>query len=242
MLQFLTGQAAGRIMSEEALQLFRFPCPHCKRVLKAPVQWAGRRGVCPSCQQSVIFPESHLGAIPSRTAEQLRAVIADAQDAPPMEEISADRFALLLAQGTCVEYGMARQLLAQRKLPVRQWRRLLRLAAEREGMRMHLAKQPMSIAETLEAAEAGDEGAAAALSADSAASDAGTIIVRFVHFMRHGTCAACKNDRTGLCCVYQTFDYFVTTHTINEERKKKWMHYANEIFGLTSAVRANVTN
>lgn len=238
MLHFLTGQASGRIMGEEAMQLFRFPCPHCSRVLKAPVEWAGRRGVCPSCQQSVVFPKTHLSAIPSRTAEQLRAVIDNAPDAPLMEEVSVDRFALLLAQGTCVEFGMARQILAERKLPVRQWRRILRLAAEREGMRMHLAKQPMSIADALDAAEAGDSSAAEALSADAVASDPGSIIIRFVHFMRHGTCPACKNDRTGLCCVYQTMDYFITTHTINDDRRRKWMHYANEIFGLTTGSAA----
>lgn len=222
-------------MSEEAMQLFRFPCPHCSRVLKAPVEWAGRRGVCPSCQKSVVFPKTHLSAIPSRTAEQLRAVIDNAPDAPLMDDVSADRFALLIAQGTCVELGMARQLLAERKLPVRQWRRILRIAAEREGMRLHLTKQPISIADALEAAEAGDESAVEALSADAVASDPASVIIRFVHFMRHGTCPACKNDRTGLCCVYQTFDYFITTHTIAEDRRRKWLHYANEIFGLTAA-------
>lgn len=220
-------------MSEEAMQLFRFPCPHCKRVLKAPLEWAGRRGVCPSCQNSVLFPKTHLSAIPSRTAEQLRAVVADTPDAAPMDELTADRFALLLAQGTCVEFGMARQLLAERKLPVRQWRRILRIAAEREGLRLHVARQPLSIADTLEAAEAGDESAAAALSADAVSSDACSIIIRFIHFMRHGTCPACKNDRTGLCCIYQTSEYFATTQNIPEDRRTKLRHYARDIFGLT---------
>jgi hypothetical protein len=105
-------------------------------------------------------------------------------------------------------------------------------------MRLHLTKQPISIADALEAAEAGDESAVEALSADAVASDPASVIIRFVHFMRHGTCPACRNDRTGLCCVYQTFDYFIATHTVADDRRRKWLQYANEIFGLVAGKTA----
>ncbi len=225
-------------MSEPAtpMQLFRFPCPHCGRVLKAPLGWAGKKGVCPSCQQSVMFPNTHLSEMESQTSLQLKSVISES--APEMDHASADRFAMLISQGTCVEYAMARELLGNRKMPLRQWRRVLRLAAEREGLRMHLSQQPASIADALEAAEKGDFSGAKALSADSTTSEAWSLIVRFVHFLKHDTCPACANDRTGLCCIYQTMDYFITTQNVAPQRRAKWQHVASEIYGLPAGKKS----
>ena len=172
-------------------ELYRFGCPLCGRILKAPLPRAGQPGECPACRRSITLP----GALcESWTLQQVGVVLADSDQ--PVEERTLDRAALLLAQGTCLEYTMGREQLPG-ALSVRQWRRLLVLGASRELIRLDIARKMHDPALAEVPASFADH-------PDAAAGHAWTLMVRYLHFNGHGVCAACAADRTGMSCIYQS--------------------------------------
>src|ERR1700743_3101180 len=94
--------------------LIRFPCPHCKKILKARARWAGRRGTCPRCNQPILFPPAGSGTAPdlqSRTVKQLHTLISE-DDNITIDEADSDRLSMLLSLATCRDFQAAQKLLA----------------------------------------------------------------------------------------------------------------------------------
>jgi len=46
-----------------------FKCPHCKKLLEAKDELAGRKGACPDCGQTVTVPDTPAGEIPAQTED-----------------------------------------------------------------------------------------------------------------------------------------------------------------------------
>jgi CTP:molybdopterin cytidylyltransferase MocA len=225
-------------MSEtSSISLFRFTCPHCQKVLKARTEWAGRRGVCPTCNQAIQFPSYTPPSAASRTAQQLLQLVAHG-DNPALTDADSDRLAMLLSQGTCRDYSLARKLLAARAqaggsaFSPRQWRRVLNSAAARESMRLHIEEQLERLAEI---PDDDSEPAAILAAADAAAvanPNAWTIIARYLYFIRHDTCEQCREDPTGLSCIYLTLESFTAARHISAERAANWQKICHHHLGL----------
>ncbi len=197
--------------------LFRFTCPHCKKVLKARTQWAGRSGICPNCKTSVQFPAYTPPSTKSRTAQQLIQLIAD-HDNLTFDDNDGDRLSMLLSQATCRDFALARKLLDQRPLSPRQWRRLLSSAAARESMRLRIEEQLERIAEISD----DDEEPTALLAANEVTNpDAWKIIARFLYYLRHDTCEKCQRDPTGLSCIYLTVETFLQARQVSPRTRRQ---------------------
>lgn len=222
-------------MAHSHLMLYRFTCPSCLRILKAPVQWAGRRGQCPNCQKSVEFPHTALGQGNSWTAEQLHGIIGRSD--VPFQAQEQDRLATLLAQATCMEYRMAGTLLAGRKLSARQWRRVLVVAEQRESLRLNLLSH-LDRFTTLETPVSSYETGAPMLALPEQPAGAATsqaarhIVLRYLHHHRHGTCPACQQNPTGMACSYRDFPTFLTLAKWKPHRLEKWLQASGEALGL----------
>jgi hypothetical protein len=217
-------------MSEATMSLFRFTCPHCQKVLKARTEWAGKRGVCPTCNKAIQFPVYTAPSSSSRTAQQLIQLVS-VDDNVTVDENDSDRLAMLLSQGTCRDYELARKLLDNRPLSAKQWRRLLNSAAARESMRLHIEEQLERLAEIPD-----DDSEPAALLAAVEAStnnpNAWKIITRFLYFLRHSHCEECQQDRTGMSCIYLTFDGFTQARQVPPDRAANWQKICHHHLGL----------
>lgn len=227
-------------MASSYLVLYRFTCPHCSRILKAPVQWAGRKGVCPSCQKSVEFPTTALGQGNSWTSEQLHKIIASIDAL--MDDADTDRLAMLLAQGTCMEYRMSSELLDGRKPSARQWRRILVLAEQRESLRMDLLAHLDRPAFAEEDPLMIEGGASLSLpSLDGGGPTPGIaatqIVMRYLHHTRHGPCSGCRDNPTGMDCVYRDFESFLALAKWNRARQEKWERACRDSLGLVTVAR-----
>jgi hypothetical protein len=215
-----------------AISLFRFACPHCQKVLKARTEWAGKKGMCPTCNKPIQFPAYTPPSSASRTAQQLiQLVKPEGDDNLTFDENDSDRLAMLLSQGTCRDYGLAKKLLDGRPLSPRQWRRTLNSAAARESMRLHIEQQLERLAEIPD-----DDAEPAALLAAVEAStndpNAWKIIIRFLYFLRHAACAPCQQDPTGLSCIYLTFEAFTQARQIPDDRAANWQKIVHHHLGL----------
>jgi len=224
-------------MAETAF-LFRFTCPHCGRILKAPQSWAGHLGACPSCQKTVTFPATTPEPAKSWTLQQVLLVLAD--DDVAINNGAFDQAGMLLAQGTCAEYAMVRELLPAGKLSVRQWRRILTLAGTRELLRLQLlTRLDDALLDEKDFDENSDPADPAFALLPDHAQDisigAWQIMTRYLHYSRHGTCALCKHNPTGLHCVYQTFETFVAATGWDGDRQAKWERVCRQSLGLGSA-------
>jgi hypothetical protein len=220
-------------MSETTtISLFRFACPHCQKVLKARTEWAGKRGVCPTCNQAIQFPAYSPPSASSRTAQQLLQLVAP-EDNITFDDNDSDRLAMLLSQGTCRDYDLARTLLDNRPLSTKQWRRALNSAATRESMRLHIEEQLERLAEI---PDDDSDPAALIVAAETANAsshpNAWKIIVRYLYFLRHNVCPQCLEDRTGLSCIYLHFDGFSYARLISEDRAANWQKICHHHLGL----------
>lgn len=214
-------------MSETTTQVFRFTCPNCQKVLKAPAEWAGRRGVCPFCQRTVTFPK--VQDLPrSRTADQLLKLISPDEDMLPDEQ-EADKIAMLLSQGTCRDYLLASKLIGTQAFSARAWRRILNSAAGREAMRFKIEEQLEKLAEIPDDDE---DPAALVVASEQTNPNAWKIMVRYLYYLRHGTCDRCKDDMTGLRCMYLTWDDFCKTRLIQRDRAANWEKICKHHLGL----------
>jgi len=224
----------GCFMSETdaSLSLFRFTCPACRKVLKARTEWAGKRGLCPTCHAPIHFPAYTPPSSTSRTAQQLLQLVSP-DDNLTFGEEDSDRLAMLLSQGTCRDFDLAKKLLDSRPLSPRQWRRTLNSAAARESMRLQIEEQLERLAEI---PDDDTEPAAllAAADAGGAASNpnAWKIITRFLYFLRHSTCLTCLGDKTGLSCIYLTFDAFTAARQVPPDRAASWQKICHHHLGL----------
>jgi hypothetical protein len=204
--------------SSPAVSHYRCICPHCQKVLKIRVDWAGKKGVCPQCRGAVDFPPFRMPSASSATQKQLLRLIGEA-DNPTLDDGQIDRLALLFSQGTCRDYQMADQLLRDRTLSPRQWRRVLSAADLRESMRLRIEQRL-----TAPPAPDPDDSEAAALWAvgDTASPNAWRILARYLYFQRHGYCDKCNANPTGMHCIYLTFDGFLAARSIPLPRADHW--------------------
>jgi hypothetical protein len=208
--------------------IFRFTCPSCKKVLKASVKWAGRRGACPNCKQPVTFPAYKAPNPKSRTA-QLLLTLVNEEDNLTVDDNDADKLSMLLSQATCRDFQHAQKLLDSRPLSPRQWRRLLSSAAARESMRFDIEEQLERVADS---PDDDSEASAILAAADATNPDAWKIMTRFLYFLRHGPCENCKKDPTGLSCIYLSFDNFLRARQVNAERAANWQKICHHHLGL----------
>ena len=184
------------------MRFLRFACPHCAKVLKIRAEAAGSpsggegpvRGRCPQCGIEVEFCRD-VATEKSRTARALEGLLSEKEWG--MREGQFQRLALLLSQGTCRDYALGRELLGGRGLSAREWRRALKEAAVREIMRRRLEVSVLG--------DAPSEVFSFCEDAEDEAQGAWEIMVRFIHHGRHGDCEACRENPTGLACVYLHF-------------------------------------
>jgi hypothetical protein len=208
--------------------VFRFTCPSCHKVLKASVNWAGKRGACPNCKQPITFPAYKPPNPQSRTAQQLLALVHE-EDNLTVDDTDADKLSMLLSQATCRDFQLAQKLLDNRPLSPRQWRRLLSSAAARESMRFHIEEQLERLAEIPD----DDSDPSALLAAESPANpDAWKVITRFLYFLRHGPCENCQHDPTGLSCIYLAFATFLSARQVSPDRAHNWQKICHHHLGL----------
>jgi hypothetical protein len=207
-------------------QVLRLPCPHCQRVLKIPFAWAGKRGTCPACNKSIAFSKTLVTEVAqSKLGESIRSMLAENDE--PLDEKAFDQVTLLLSQGTCRDYKLVLTTLGDRKLSAKQWRRALSAAAARESMRLHIESQLDRLPDIEE-----DEVTSLAVIEAPAAHDSWQIIARFGYFLRHDTCSKCKEDPTGLRCIYLNYADFLKARQISDERSQRWEKVAQHLLGL----------
>jgi hypothetical protein len=197
-------------------------------VLKIRAQWAGKRGTCPQCLKSVDFPVLRPVASHSVTTHQLLKLVAE-DDESTLDNAQAERLSLLLSQGACIDYRMADQLLKDRPLSPRQWRRILNAADLREAMRIRFEAQAASD----EAPTNGDdEPLSMQIAPDEVAPNAWKILARFLYYQRHGTCEACNANPTGTDCIYRTFEALLAARRIPEARAGNWQVILHRHLGI----------
>jgi|GEM_PF-1970984 DNA-directed RNA polymerase subunit M/transcription elongation factor TFIIS len=63
--------------------MIKFSCPHCGKSINTPDQYAGKRGKCPGCQQSIPIPAPSATDVPVAKTKSSQAAI---QAQPPAEE------------------------------------------------------------------------------------------------------------------------------------------------------------
>jgi hypothetical protein len=228
-------------MSVNAENMYRFACPACKRILKAPLSWAGRRGFCPKCNKALHFPrKTALFSAQEEGAQTLLKLVSES--AAPLDENDADRLSLLMSQGSCLDYSMAQRFLAGRQLPARQWRKLLPVAGTREAMRLQLAE---AVERATTETDSPSDDLAIALPPDESADQfalAWEIMVRFQDHIRHGTCQGCKDDPSGMRCIYQSFESFAETRNFDSEDCRRWAKLCRQIFGLVGSTEPRTTS
>ncbi|HVX83958.1 MAG TPA: hypothetical protein VH253_04005 [Phycisphaerae bacterium] len=214
--------------------LNRFTCPSCGKVIKARAEWAGRSAKCPFCQQPFTVPAPPTGPAGSqgsaRMSRQLADLVAEEQ-AAGVEDHEAERLALLLAQGTCREYHMVQELLAGRKMPARQWRRVLTSAGAQELLR---EKVEQAAARTPDQDPPDDVPIALLVASDPAAAAelAWTILARYLYFLSHGICDGCKNDVSGMSCIYQSLDRLAEARSVAPDRLQGWRESVRQHVGI----------
>lgn len=215
-------------MSQSPAPRYRCTCPHCKKVLKIRPEWAGKRGTCPQCLKPVDFPMLRPIASHSATTHQLLKLVSEDDD-PMLDDAQSERLSLLLSQGACIDYRMADELLKERALSPRQWRRILNAADLREAMRLRFEAQAATDGP---ATNGDDEPLAMQLAADDAAPNAWKILSRFLYYQRHGTCAGCNVNPTGTACIYRTFESLLEARNIPESRAGNWKSILHRHLGL----------
>ncbi len=212
-------------MSNDAdtLEVFRFSCPHCRKVMRVPLDRGGTPGTCPHCREKVAFPEFRKPSGSSATTKQLLKQLS-AEDDPSVDEAAVEKLSLYLSQGTCRDYAMAHGLLKKRALSARQWRKVLNNADLRERMRLRLEQRIEG--------DASEEPIALEVAGEVLSSRAWEVLARFLYFQRHPTCEGCKKDPTGMECVYLTFEDFLTRREIASSRAGRWRTLLQHQLGL----------
>lgn len=206
--------------------VFRLPCPHCQRVLKVPLEWAGRRGACPACQKPIEFPKSLATQVTqSKLGETILSLVSESDEG--LDDKTFDQVALLLSQGTCRDYQLAKAALGDRRLSARQWRRILAAAGTRESMRQHIESQLDRLPDIAE-----DEVPSLAVVEAPPSQDAWQIMARYAYYLRHDTCPACKDDPTGLHCIYLNYTDFAKARNIPADRSARWEKIVQHLLGL----------
>jgi len=208
--------------------MYRCTCPHCQKVLRLRVEWAGKRGTCPQCKNTVEFPAYRPPSSKSATTQQLLRVVAEV-DEPTLDEGQSEQLALLLSQGTCIDYSMADKLLNGRPLSPRQWRRILNSADAREAMRHRLEEQ---LKEDSLPPEGDEEPISLQAASDVATPNSWKILSRFLYYQRHGKCSACAANPTGMDCMYRNFEMLLTTRLVPESRAENWKALLHRFVGL----------
>lgn len=183
----------------------------------------------------MVFPETALATNAAKTAQLIMHLISEDHAALP--DIQLDKVAMLLAQGTCRHYASAREVLRDEPQPVRQWRRVAKLASAREVVRQQLA-DAMHNGDASKAEQPGLLATLSQMSSDSLnfSAPAWHIIVRYQDFLAHHMCRACKSDWTGGHCIYQSFEQFQTSRGLSRELLAKWAMVCDQILGLPSVV------
>jgi hypothetical protein len=209
-------------------RFYRVVCPQCQRVLKFPAGSFIRHGQCPNCGAQVEIPLVSTDAAKSPTTAQLLRNLRERDDAT-LDDAQIHQLALQLSLATCRDYKSARDLLQNRSLSARQWRRVLNNADTREQARIRVQQHLASGA----AAQSESEPFALALASDTAlAANAWQILARFLYFQRHGDCPGCRHNPTGLQCVYLSFDSFVVAYDIAASRRQHWRQMIQGHLGL----------
>lgn len=155
------------------------------------------------------------------------------EEQPPLSGLQADKLSMHLSQGICRHFAMASELLGERPQPVRQWRRILKLAAARESVRL-------SISTAMEQAIAtGQTGAVATLAAGEMREDsldfsapAWQVVVRYQDYLIHQVCRHCRHDWSGNKCMYRSFDDFLKARQVSPELLEKWQRVCQHVFGF----------
>jgi hypothetical protein len=224
--------------------LNRFTCPSCGKVIKARAEWAGRSAKCPFCQQPFTVPAPAVGPGgaqgSARMSRQLAGLVAEEQ-AAGVEDHEAERLALLLAQGACREYQMAIDLIARRKMPARQWRRILGSAGAQELLREKVEQaaalestDPTGPPAPADPADADDIPIALLVASEpaAAADHAWTILARLLYFLSHGPCDGCKTDISGMSCMYLSIDRLIDRRAIAPDRLLAWRESVRQHVGI----------
>jgi hypothetical protein len=208
--------------------MYRCTCPHCQKVLKLRIEWAGKKGACPQCKNEVQFPAYQRPSSKSATTQQLLKNVAEV-DEPSLDDGQAEQLALLLSQGTCIDYGMADQLLDGRALSPRQWRRIVNSADLREGMRHRLEQQ---LEGELPPSDGKDEPISLQAASETATPNAWKVLSRFLYYQRHGKCSACAMNPTGMECMYRDFELLLDARQVPESRAENWKALLHRFLGL----------
>lgn len=208
--------------------LQRFPCPSCGKVLKSRADWAGRSVTCPACQNKFVVPAVAAAAPSSRTVRQLDAVIGAEDDASLSAE-ELERAALYFSQATCGDFRQVKKALRDRQPSARQWRKLLLEAADQENMRSRIedAAQQSPLA-----GDDDDTPIPLLAAAEDTAPNAWTLLSRFLYYLAHQQCDGCRQDATGLSCIYRSFDAFTEARQITPERAAGWQAAIRQRLGV----------
>jgi hypothetical protein len=209
-------------------RFYRVVCPQCQRVLKFPAGSYMRHGQCPNCKAQVEIPLVSTDAAKSPTTAQLLKHLREI-DEPSLDEKQSEQLAMQLSLATCRDFQSGRDLLKNRSLSARQWRRILNSADVREQARVRVTEHLFGGT----TAPPGSEPFLLSLASDAQlAADAWKILARYLYFQRHGTCPACRQNPTGLECVYLSFDSFVAAYTIAASRCQHWRQMIQGHLGL----------
>jgi hypothetical protein len=227
-------------MAEAAMN--RFACPGCGKVLKVRADWAGRAATCPACHATLTIPAAPDVPASSRIARQLAELVGadESETERSLDDRDAEQLAMLLAQGTCRDYGLARKLLSAqaRKPAAREWRRILNSAAAQESLRTKIEEAVAegqdrgSLGEGNGKADAEAEPIPLLVAQENHAPRAWTILSRYLYYLSHDACDACREDPTGLACMYLNFERFLAARRINEERAAGWHAAIQQHLGI----------
>ena len=202
----------------------RFVCAHCGKVLKVRAGVSGEggvRGKCPQCGIEVEFSRRDQDK-KSGMAQAILRRVGVTETGFSIEQFA--RLSLLLSQGTCRDYALAAELLGERELPAKRWRLVLREAVVRERMRRRM--------EECVPGDSGLEGAFSWCDEFEASEGAWQVMARFLHHQRQGDCGRCRENPTGLACVYLEFESFMEKCDIAEKRAGRWRELVMEMIGV----------
>ena len=186
-----------------------------------------------------MFPAPRIDMKESWTAQQVQKLLTIEDQ--PIDRAAADRLAMLLAQGTCREYAMASELIPLGRLSAHQWRRVLIHAGMRENMRHDLSRMSSTTppaAARADGASAADDLAWLREPVTDASVTGCRIMIRFLHAQRHPTCPDCQRNRTGMACLYQSYDGFLRATAWSAEKQRKWETACRHGLGLEAATLA----
>ena len=208
--------------------LFRFTCPHCQKVLKARIAWAGRSGICPGCKTSVKFPEYTPPSAKSRTAQQLLLLVAE-DDNITFDDDDAENFPCSCPRQRAVISAWRESFSTNARSP-------LAMAPPPEFRRR--AASPCALASNNSSNASRrfptmrKSPQRLLVASESANPDAWKVITRFLYYLRHDACEKCQTDPTGLSCIYLTFDAFLQARQVSPELADNWQKISHHHLGL----------